>query len=102
MGYAQSVEQQTDSLLNVVFTAEDDSIKVETYFDIAQLNLYQYPHKTVQYCHELITLCENIGDYETIAAAHTLIFNAQLYYGASADSLRSASILFGLSTHSTF
>jgi len=87
VGLAQDVEQQTDSLLNVIAHTRYDSIKVEAYIELAQLNLYTQPHKTVEYCEKHINLCESIGDYTFPTQAYTLIFNAQYYYGAPADSL---------------
>ncbi len=84
---AQDQSQQADSLLNVIQTTDNDSIRVSTYFGLAQLNLYTNPQKTVQLCREMISLCERIEDYDAIANAFTLIYNAQRYYGASADTM---------------
>ncbi len=87
MGLAQDLDRQRDSLLNVLEATDDNATKVSAHYWLAQLDLYTHPQNSAQLCRELIAFCEQIDDHNTIAAAYTLLFNAQLYYGAPADTL---------------
>ncbi|MEO1626641.1 MAG: hypothetical protein AAFV25_15910, partial [Bacteroidota bacterium] len=85
--FAQQVEEQTDSLLNVLETLEEDSTKAEIYLSLTELNLYSHPLKTIQFCRQRIALCEQMQDHSCTYGSYIQLFNAQLYYGMQADSL---------------
>ena len=87
LSFAQRVEEQTDSLMNILETTTSDTTKIQTLFNLAKLNLYSNPLKTVQFCVDHVALCKKTKDYAGASNAYTLMFNAQFYFGSSADTL---------------
>ncbi|MEM9823906.1 MAG: tetratricopeptide repeat protein, partial [Bacteroidota bacterium] len=87
IGFTQAIEKQTNSLLQVLHTTQSDSLSIEIYRQLAQLNLYSQPQQSVQYCRKGIKLGKTIGHHLAIADLYTQMFNAQLYFGAQADTL---------------
>lgn len=85
---AQSIEQQTDSILNLIMTELSDSIKVRHYLEITRLNFYQNPSIAIQATQKGLEISKSNPQLDFFTTnLYIFQFNAHHYTGSSSDTL---------------
>ena len=60
--FAQSIEQQADSIRQLIENADADTTKVQRMIDLASFYNYNHPSRTVKLAHQALALSQRI-DY---------------------------------------
>ena len=86
-GLAQTLEEQTDSLLTLIKNEVSDSTKARYYNDLSTLHAFSDPQLSIQFAEEALALGKGINDYKGISNAYLGICLGHYYQGSSADTV---------------
>ncbi len=85
--FAQSVEQQADSIRQLIENADADTTKVQRLIDLASFYNYNHPSRTVQFAHQALALSQKIDYAYGIYDAYLYLFNGHYSLDTHSDSL---------------
>ena len=88
-GFAQTIEQQTDSLLSLIQKESSDSIVAERYLDLSRLLWYSTPQTGIEYAHKGLQISQNLQDEFLLSNSYTTLFYAHYFFGSPLDTLLS-------------
>lgn len=85
---AQSLDQQADSLMQLIENETIDTIKARHYVTLGALYVYSNPKKALGLIRESLAFSEKIGFDETIGLSYLYLFNVNDVLGSHVDTLK--------------
>ena len=71
----------TDSLLNIIHTTTDDSVKVHKYIDLCDMNSYSNSNLAIKYAQRAIEVADSFNYYNGVAKGYERMGNAYFQLG---------------------
>lgn len=87
--FAQTTNQEEDSLLHLIELATDDSIKANLYLELSELNYFNQPAAAVLYAQKSLDISKKNNYTELIGSSYLGLFMGHFYQGSSADTILS-------------
>lgn len=84
---AQSSNEQIDSILLLINSSFNDSLKGSQFLEIAELCTYNQPQKSINYANRALRMFKTIGANDGIADVYGTLFKGHLFAGSNSDSL---------------
>jgi len=85
--YSQSIEEETDSLLNIINQeSTPDTSKAIYYNKIAVKHLFSQPKVCIDYARQALELSKKVDYFDGVFNAYRNLFNGHYFHGSHADS----------------
>lgn len=86
-GFSQKIEQERDSILNLIESIEVDSLKAKQYLVLCKKFLYYNPEQSIQFAKSALSHSRKGAYTEGMMDASRTIFNSHHVLGSPSDSL---------------